>query len=116
MNEVTGHGKDEADGHGGVFKTWLTSKMLASDIVSGEIEAADVVDGELASFADKMCEVARRSLSELKPQQMNSKRARLSNLLQRVFKTYTEADICTPPEMAAIPVTRCAKLRTIPTT
>jgi hypothetical protein len=102
MNEVTGHGKDEADGHGGVFKTWLTSKMLASDIVSGEIEAADVVDGELASFADKMCEVARRGLAELKPQQMNSKRARLSNLLQRVFKTYTEADICTPPEMAAM--------------
>ena len=102
MNEVTGHGKDEADGHGGVFKTWLTSKMLASDIVSGEIEAADVVDGELASFADKMCEVARQGLSELKPQQMNSKRARLSNLLQRVFKTYTEADICTPPEMAAM--------------
>ena len=62
---MTGHGKDEADGHGGVFKTWLTSKMLASDIVSGEIEAADVVDGELASFADKMCEVARRGLAEL---------------------------------------------------
>jgi len=23
MLEVTGHGKDEADGHGGVFKNWL---------------------------------------------------------------------------------------------
>jgi len=51
MNEVTGHGKDEADGHGGVFKNWLLSKMHASDLIA------------------------------------------------RLFRTYEEKDICTPPEM-----------------
>ena len=27
MLEVTGHGKDETDGHGGVFKNWLLGEM-----------------------------------------------------------------------------------------
>ena len=102
MNEVTGHGKDEADGHGGVFKNWLLSKMHASDLSTGEIEAADVVDGEMASFAEKMCEVARAGITELKPQAMNAKRARMSNLVARFFKTYVEADIRPVPEIKAM--------------
>jgi hypothetical protein len=68
MNEVTGHGKDEADGHGGVFKNWLISQMHGSDLTEGDVEAADMVDGEMASFAEKMCEVARAGITELKPQ------------------------------------------------
>lgn len=56
MLEVTGHGKDEADGHGGVFKNWL-----------------------------------------LKPAAMNSKRRAASNLKDRHFRTYTEADVGDAP-------------------
>mmetsp|Transcript_32866 Transcript_32866/g.103310 ORF Transcript_32866/g.103310 Transcript_32866/m.103310 type:complete len:287 (-) Transcript_32866:935-1795(-) len=36
MLEVTGHGKDEADGHGGVFKNWLTGEMMRSDFMEGD--------------------------------------------------------------------------------
>jgi hypothetical protein len=34
MLEVTGHGKDEADGHGGVFKNWILGEMQRADFVS----------------------------------------------------------------------------------
>ena len=103
MNEVTGHGKDEADGHGGVFKNWLLSQMHAASLSDGEdadaIEMADVVDGELANFANDMCAIARAGLAELKPQAMNAKRAERSNLVKREFKTYEEKDITNPPEV-----------------
>ena len=102
MSEVTGHGKDEADGHGGVFKNWLISKMHASDLAEGDVEAADVVDGETASFAEACVRVARETMEELKPQAMNSKRRSRSNLVQRIFETYTEADISDPPEIEPI--------------
>lgn len=36
MNEVTSHGKDEADGHGGVIKTWLTNEMRRVELDKGE--------------------------------------------------------------------------------
>jgi hypothetical protein len=42
---------------------------------------------------------SRSGLTELKPQGMNAKRARMSNLVARLFRTYTEKDIVTPPEM-----------------
>lgn len=40
MLEVTGHGKDEADGHGGVFKQWLTNEMQRADV---EMSDADLL-------------------------------------------------------------------------
>jgi hypothetical protein len=38
MLEVTGHGKDEADGHGGVFKNWALGEMKRADFV-GTVDA-----------------------------------------------------------------------------
>lgn len=44
MNEVTGHGKDEADGHGGVFKNWLLSQMHAASLVKREFKTYEEKD------------------------------------------------------------------------
>jgi len=38
MLEVTGHGKDEADGHGGVFKQWLTNEMQRADVELSDVD------------------------------------------------------------------------------
>eukprot|EP00966_Prymnesium_polylepis_P123532 2856105-Prymnesium_polylepis.1 len=62
MLEVTGHGKDEADGHGGVFKQWLTNEMQRADVELSDVdlmEVADHVDGQEASFANAMTKRAR---------------------------------------------------------
>ena len=94
MLEVTGHGKDEADGHGGVFKNWLLGEMKRGDISAGApLEAADVVDGQVADVAEVLCAHAQAGLTDLKPAAMNSKRRAASNLKDRHFRTYTEADI-----------------------
>ena len=42
--------------------------MHVSDLTDGDVETADVVDGEMASFAEAMCEVAHAGITELKPQ------------------------------------------------
>jgi len=100
MLEVTGHGKDEADGHGGVFKQWLTNEMQRADVEMSDadlMEVADQVDGQEASFATAMTKRARDGFAELKPAGMNSKRRERSNKSKRVFKTYTEADIRDAP-------------------
>ena len=36
MLEVTGHGKDEADGHGGVLKNWLVGEMRCVDLINDD--------------------------------------------------------------------------------
>ena len=41
MLEVTGHGKDEADGHGGVFKSWLTGEMMRDDFETSDAPITD---------------------------------------------------------------------------
>eukprot|EP00966_Prymnesium_polylepis_P337185 7391931-Prymnesium_polylepis.2 len=105
MLEVTGHGKDEADGHGGVFKQWLTNEMQRADVELSDadlMEVADQVDGQEASFAGAMTKRAREGFAELKPASMNSKRRERSNTSKRVFKTYTEADIRDAPAMHAM--------------
>jgi hypothetical protein len=106
MLEVTGHGKDEADGHGGVFKNWLLGEMKRGDFMSDAapvIEAADVVDGEEVSMAEVLTEHARKGLTDLKPAAMNAKRRANSNTVERKFLTYTEADIRHAPEI--VPMT-----------
>ena len=100
MLEVTGHGKDEADGHGGVFKNWLLGEMQRGDFsasVAPSLEAADVVDGQVVDVAEVLCAHARAGLTDLKPAAMNSKRRAASNLKDRNFRTYTEADIGDAP-------------------
>jgi len=100
MLEVTGHGKDEADGHGGVFKNWLLGEMQQGDFsasVAPSLEAADVVDGQVVDVAEVLCAHARAGLTDLKPAAMNSKRRAASNLKGRHFRTYTEADIGDAP-------------------
>ena len=105
MLEVTGHGKDEADGHGGVFKQWLTNEMQRADVEMSDadlMEVADQVDGEEASFSTAMVKRARDGFGELKPAGMNSKRREKSNTSKRVFKTYTETDIRDAPAMQSM--------------
>ena len=103
MLEVTGHGKDEADGHGGVFKQWLTHEMQRANVSDADLmEVADQVDGREASFATAMTKRAREGFAELKPAGMNSKRRERSNTSKRVFKTYTEADIRDAPAIQAM--------------
>ena len=105
MLEVTGHGKDEADGHGGVFKNWLLSEMRRADFASDiapALEAADVVDGQMADVAEVLCTHAAAGLADLKPAAMNRKRRAASNLLGRQFRTYTEAQIRDAPDINAM--------------
>ena len=100
MLEVTGHGKDEADGHGGVFKNWLLGEMQQGDFsasMAPSLEAADVVDGQVVDVAEVLCAHARAGLTDLKPAAMNSKRRAASNLKDRNYRTYTEADIGDAP-------------------
>jgi len=62
MLEVTGHGKDEADGHGGVLKNWLIGMMQRVDILatdddqpetrSDERREAEEVDSRRAHLQD----------------------------------------------------------------
>ena len=102
MLEVTGHGKDEADGHGGVFKSWLTGEMMRDDFETSDapmMEAADQVDGKEASFTDAMAKRAREGFGELKPAAMNLKRRNASATVSREFRTYTEKEIRDAPEM-----------------
>ena len=42
MLEVTGHGKDEADGHGGVLKNWLVGEMRRVDLLEGGPDGVEV--------------------------------------------------------------------------
>ena len=100
MLEVTGHGKDEADGHGGVFKNWLLGEMRRADFsvdVAPCLEAADMVDGQMADVAEVLCAHARAGLTDLKPAAMNSKRRAASNLKDRNYRTYKEGDIGDAP-------------------
>lgn len=102
MLEVTGHGKDEADGHGGVFKNWLQGEMMRGDFVSEAtpiIEAADVADGEHISMAQVLTQHAAKGLGELKPAEMNRKRRAQSNTVSREFRTYEESDIREAPDI-----------------
>ena len=95
MLEVTGHGKDEADGHGGVFKNWLLGEMRRADFsvsVAPCLEAADMVDGQMADVAEVLCAHARAGLTDLKPARslkpaMNSKRRAASNLKETSART-----------------------------
>ena len=106
MLEVTGHGKDEADGHGGVLKSWLTSQMRRVDLTDDDnvlgVETADVVDGDTNSFAETMAAIARAGMTHLKEVGMNAKRKLKSLTAARYFKTYTEADIGEPPNIASM--------------
>eukprot|EP00966_Prymnesium_polylepis_P274397 6339631-Prymnesium_polylepis.1 len=47
MLEVTGHGKDEADGHGGVLKNWLIGMMQRVDILATD-DDQPAVDVDMA--------------------------------------------------------------------
>ena len=107
MLEVTGHGKDEADGHGGVFKNWLLGEMKRADFmsdISPIIEAADVADGEKVSMADALTAHAAKGLADLKPASMNSKRREKSNTIAREFRTYSGDDIRDAPEIVPMTV------------
>ena len=106
MLEVTGHGKDEADGHGGVLKNWLIGMMQRVDILATDddqpavdVDMADVVGEDENSFAQSMVDLARAHMTHLKPEAMNAKRQKKSTVVERIFKTYTEADICNPPSI-----------------
>ena len=107
MNEVTGHGKDEADGHGGVFKNWLINEMRRVDLLEDEgggpaIEMADVTGETCESFATAMCKVAEAGLTAVKTEAMNRKRSAKRSTAQRNFRLYTAADIGQPPEINAM--------------
>lgn len=96
MNEVTSHGKDEADGHGGVIKTWLTNEMRRVELDKGEAPAmqlADMVNGVEASFAATAAARGGAEMGDLKVAHMNKLRREKSNTVSREFRTYTEADI-----------------------
>lgn len=102
MLEVTGHGKDEADGHGGVFKNWLTGEMMRSDFMEGDesvVASSDAREGEALSFADACAKRAREGFGDLKPAGMNSKRREKSNTAKRHVRTYGEDDIRDAPAM-----------------
>mmetsp|Transcript_33129 Transcript_33129/g.109475 ORF Transcript_33129/g.109475 Transcript_33129/m.109475 type:complete len:289 (-) Transcript_33129:624-1490(-) len=90
MNEVTSHGKDEADGHGGVIKTWLTNEMRRVELDKGEAPAmqlADMVNGVEASFAATAAARGGAEMGELKVAHMNKLRREKSNTVSREFRT-----------------------------
>ena len=103
MLEVTGHGKDEADGHGGVLKNYLIGLMRRVDVNATEsepaveVEMADVLGEAANSFAQSMVDLAAEHLTHVKQEAMNSKRQKQRSTTERIFRTYTEADIGNPP-------------------
>ena len=70
---------------------------------NGDVEVADVVDGEMNSFASSMEQVfEREGFTAVKTEGMNAKRLQKSNTAARYMRTYTKDDICDPPEIKSM--------------